>query len=434
MAEKLKVLFVSGELIAGDLAYRLKKEGCDVKLYVKDLTRNDCFDGMIEKTDDWEKELDWVGKDGLIVFDDVGYGKVADNLRSKGFTVFGGSEKGDKLEKERDYAQSIFSVCDIKVLPSIDFKKAEDAIDFVKKNKGAWVVKQNGHDGSLSYVGELENGDDTISMLNSLNHGKISKSFGTISLQKKIKGVEVAVSRCFNGKNWVSPILVNFEHKCFLDGDRGPLTSEMGTLAWYDNNENNRIFLETLHKIEPFLKHIDYKGFIDINCIINEDGLFPLEATMRFGSPTNHLQSEIQVSPWSELLYSAARGDDFELIHKKDYSVVVSIAVPPFPYKSISSEYYPKDVQILFREKLTDDEINRIHFEEVKMVDDKIYIAGNNGYILFITGSGKDVESARKNAYDIVNKLVMPKMLYRTDIGLKYINRDKKLLKKWKWI
>jgi len=30
----MRVLFVSGELIAGDLAYRLKLEGCEVKLLV----------------------------------------------------------------------------------------------------------------------------------------------------------------------------------------------------------------------------------------------------------------------------------------------------------------------------------------------------------------------------------------------------------------
>jgi len=41
MDEKMRELFVSGELIAGDLAYRLKNEGCDVKLYVKDKSRRD---------------------------------------------------------------------------------------------------------------------------------------------------------------------------------------------------------------------------------------------------------------------------------------------------------------------------------------------------------------------------------------------------------
>jgi len=45
----MKVLFVSGELIAGDLAYRLKKEGCDVRLFIEDDSRKDYFDGMFYK-------------------------------------------------------------------------------------------------------------------------------------------------------------------------------------------------------------------------------------------------------------------------------------------------------------------------------------------------------------------------------------------------
>ena len=74
----MRVLFVSGELIAVDLCLRLKQEGCKVKLFIEDKSRYDCLDGMVEKTDDWEKELKWVGKNGLIVFDDVGYGEIQD--------------------------------------------------------------------------------------------------------------------------------------------------------------------------------------------------------------------------------------------------------------------------------------------------------------------------------------------------------------------
>ena len=97
MKNKMRVLFVSGELIAGDVAYRLKQEGCEVKLFIEDKSRGDCFVNMVEKTNDWRKELDWVGKDGLIVFDDVGYGKVQDDLRKKGYTVFGGSKESDRF-------------------------------------------------------------------------------------------------------------------------------------------------------------------------------------------------------------------------------------------------------------------------------------------------------------------------------------------------
>ena len=101
----MRVLFVSGELIAADVCYRLHREGCEVLLYIADPTRKDCLDGMVEKTDDWEKQLGWVGKRGMIVFDDVGYGAAQDALRKEGFTVFGGCEAGDRLEQNRQHAQ-----------------------------------------------------------------------------------------------------------------------------------------------------------------------------------------------------------------------------------------------------------------------------------------------------------------------------------------
>jgi hypothetical protein len=53
-----------------------KKEGGAVRLFIEDESRKDCLDNMVEITTDWEKELNWVRKDGLIVFDDVGYRKI----------------------------------------------------------------------------------------------------------------------------------------------------------------------------------------------------------------------------------------------------------------------------------------------------------------------------------------------------------------------
>ena len=295
-------------------------------------------------------------------------------------------------------------------------------------------MKQNGHDGSLTYVGNLDDGSDAISILKSFETSNRSKSFSTISLQQRVDGVEVAVARYFNGKDWNSPIFISFEHKPLLDGDRGPLTAEMGTLAWYDENEENKLFLATLNKIKPFLTKINYRGYVDINSIVFQDKSFPLEATMRFGSPTNQLQSEIHLSSWGELLYTTARGEKSNLKYKKGYSIVASIAVPPFPYKSISQEYYLKGVQILFKEKLNKSEEGQIHFEEVSMKDSSLYISGSNGYVLYVTGNGDSVESAQRQVYSLVNKLVIPRMIYRTDIGLKYVKRDKTLLKKWGWM
>jgi phosphoribosylamine--glycine ligase len=85
----MKVLFISRDLSGGDLCYRLKKEGHDVKLFIQDSDQRKNLEGMVEKIGDWRKELGWVGK-GLIVFDSTGYGKIQDQLRKEGYSVVGG--------------------------------------------------------------------------------------------------------------------------------------------------------------------------------------------------------------------------------------------------------------------------------------------------------------------------------------------------------
>ena len=436
----MRVLFISGEMIAADLAYRLKREGCEVKLFIEDESRKDCFENMVDKTSDWKKELGWVGKDGLIVFDDVGYGREQDELRKQGFAVFGGSEDSDKLEKDREFAQGVLESCGMTVKMSKDFSDIESALEYIKKNPAKWVVKQNNHKSSLTYVGVLSDGSDVGSILKSYNKYNHDEAIKTISLQKKIEGVEIGVARYFNGNDWVGPIEINIEHKAFLNGDVGPLTGEMGTVLWYEDNENNKLFKSALAGLKPCLKKINFRGDVDVNCIVNQTEIFPIEITPRFGCPSTHLHEELHLSLWKDFLLAVAKGEKCDLRYKKGYSVVVSVAIPPFPlpYKSIASDYYLKDVDILFKEEISEDERERIHFEEVSLRKEggkeQFYIAGSNGFILYVTGSGETVADARKKAYDLVDKIVIPKMMYRTDIGLKLIEKNQKLLKKWGWI
>ncbi len=429
MNNKMKVLFVSGELIGADLCSRLKQEECDVRLYIEDESRRDCLDGMVEKTADWKKELNWVGKDGLIVFDDVGYGRMQDELRKEGYLVVGGSNDGDKLEKNRGYAQKVFASCGINSLETIDFCGIPSAIKHIRRNKGAWVIKQNGHSSAFTYVGQCEDGSDVIGVLESYRRHVMNKDISVISLQKKVEGLEIGVARYFNGQDWTGPIEINIEHKHLFNNGIGPMTGEMGTLMWFDDNEDNKLFKQTLSKLKPYLQESGFKGNIDINCIVNRNRIYPIEATARFGCPSTQLHAGMFLSPWKDLLLALARGDKHEVQYRKDYGIVVSVSIPPFPYKSISSEYYLKEVDILFKERLTEGELNRLHFEEVSLKrsngKNNYCIAGSNGFILYVTGSGQTVQEAREAAYSLIDKIVIPKMFYRNDIGMGFIERER---------
>ncbi len=433
----MRILFISNDLIAGNLALILKREGHAVKLFIEDVARRNNYDGMIEKVNDWEAELSWVGKNGLIIFDDVGYGKDQDSLRKKGYSVVGGSLGGDKLEQDRDFGQKIFEAVGMRTVPLYDFKNSSAALRFARKNKKAWVIKQNNHhySKSLNYIGSFDDGRDVIDMLaRYANHKEFYNE--KVSLQEKIVGVEIGIGRYFNGKNWVGPIEFNLEHPRFFPGDIGPLTSEMGTLAWYDTNEQNRLYQETLALIEDHLRKIDFRGDFEINCIVNETGAHPLEATSRFGSPIIHLHSEIHRSPWGEFLLALARGENYDLKWNPGYGIVTLVAAPPFPY---STDDFRKSVLIgspIYLGEYAEENIEHLHFEETAYSPKtkSYHISDCRGYVLYVTAMGKTVAEAQKKSADIIRDVQFPKMMYRNDIGKKFLEADRAKLVSWGYL
>ncbi len=431
----VNILFVSSpNMIAPDLARRLKEEGHHVKLYlpVSEHRGQSDFDGLVEKTKDWRRELDWVGKEGLIVFDDTGEGKTQTELRSQGYSVFGGCQAGDRLESDRVFAQEILGEYGLNSLEAHTFHQLDEAIAFAKKNPQAWVIKQNGRSSkSLNYVPAFNDGRDTINVLES--YGRIPKyKLRSVTLQKKVQGVEIGVGRYFNGKDWVGPIEINIEHKKLFPGDLGPTTSEMGTLAWYDDDENNKLFTDTLAKIKPHLAKIDYRGDIDINCIVNSEGVFPLEITPRFGSPIIHLHDELHQSPWGELLRAVANGENYPLRWRRGYGVVVMIVLPPFPYSKQLKDFLPAGLHINFKSELSEEEWRHIHFEEVaaKQVNGQkqFFASGTLGYVMYVTGTSETVSAAREKTYGLIKKIHIPKMFYRNDIGERFERETKQQL------
>ncbi len=429
----MKILFISKDLIAGDIARRLQNEGHEVKLFIEEHKAKQNLTNLVPKTDNWRKELKWVGKDGLIVFDDIGYGKIQDDLRKDGYSVFGGSELGERLELDREFGSEVFRECGMTIAELRDFNDIKEAVSFLSENQGPWVVKHNTHKfKNFTFIGSFDDNRDSIVFLKNLKIGGIFSS-NRITLQKRIKGIEIGVGRFFNGKDWVGPIEMNVEHTKFFPGDLGPTTSEMGTLAWYDDNENNKIFQNTIAKLKDFLVKADYRGDVSINSIVNEDGVFPLEATMRFGSPIAHLQEQIHESDWGDFLKAIADGKSYDLKWNKGFGVVLMIASAPFPYTyelanvSLYNNY-------IYLNNLTKDEMNYVHFEEVSLKEgtqDTYYVSDVRGYLMYVTSVADTILEAQKKANDIASKIVIPNAFFRNDIGSEFNKNGINMLKSW---
>ncbi len=417
----MRILFVSGELIGSALCLRFLREGHDVKLFVEDKARKNCLVGIIPKTDDWKKDLSWVGKDGLIVFDDVGYGEIQDGLRKQGYAVFGGTADSDELELNRSYSQSILHKYRIKVLPSFNFKSVDATIDFLLENGGKWVLKQSSHISVLNHVGEKEDCSDLIEVL------KIYKARGIkhVHLQKKVFGVEVGVARYFNGNDWVGPIEINHEYKRLFEGDTGPLTAEMGTVMWHTDDEENPLFIQMLKPITPHLQKIGYKGDIDINCIVTDTDIWPLEITPRLGTPAIQLQCELYESSMAEFINAVARGEKYDLKYRKHFGIVNAIATGPFPYPPEEVNRQEWDTEPTFEintDELDDNDLESIHIEEISKRTkedgtEEIYWAGQYGYAAYVTASAETIPEAKQKVERLRSAIKLDNMKYRTDIG-----------------
>ncbi len=416
-----KFLFVSDESLSGDLAWQIKKEGHQVKVFIGRESDKDVYDGFVDKADKWEDHKDWAD---VIVFDDIGFGSAAESLRASGKLVIGGTKYTDNIEKDREFGQNEMRKMGMHVLPHYDFKDMDSVIEFIKANPGKYVFKPSGNIPSaqkgILFMGYEEDGRDLIEILEQ-NKKLWARKIKKFQLQKRAVGVEVAVGAFFNGKDFIYPVNINFEHKNFFPGGLGPYTGEMGTLMYW--SAPNKIFNNTLLKTKEALAKCGYVGYIDINCIANSKGIYPLEFTSRFGYPTINIQMEGVASLWGDFLYGIAKGENPELKTKKGFQVGVVIAVPPFPFDDRTESFIYKDLSILFKKPNSEG----VHLGDVKMVNGVWTVAGDTGYVLVITGSASTVEGARKHAYKRIKNIRLQNMYYRTDIGLSWLNDSDKL-------
>lgn len=428
----MRVLVVSGDFSIGDMCDHLLREGHEVKLYIDDPYYTKSAERRFVLIHDWRAELSWVGKDGLIMFDTTGFGAEQDELRRAGYAVIGGSELAEKCEDDREYGQQILRDAGLNVLPTHHFSNQQDAIHFIEAHPKQWVLKHNGHVAmTATHIGDAHDGSDVIEILSRITNATDT----TIILQERVHGVEIGIARYFNGTDWVGPVEYNVEHKRLKDNDTGPTTWEMGTLMWFERNEQARLFTHTLAKLEPFLQTSGFRGDVDINCIVNEHGIFPLEWTARFGFPALQLQRVLVTSSFPRFLRDVARGELCDFEYTPGYGVIVLIAVPPFPYNTDLGVDSLKGTEITYRAPLTEEEYSRIHLEDVYQgADGTMHIARDNGFVMHVSGKGSTIEEARADAYSLVEKVAIPKMFYRTDIGLSFHNTNREKLIKWGWL
>lgn len=419
-------LFVSRDGLIGDIAWRVQEEGHAVRYAItEDEFSQDVADGIVPKTDDWEADLGWAD---VVVFDDgFGLGTEAERLRDEGIPAIGGTELTDRLEEDRGFGHETMADLGLNVIESVIFEDLDAGIEHVRERPAPYVIKPCGESQNfnyLLYVGQADDGADVVQMLQRYRD-HLSGEIEAFQLQRLKEGVEMSVCGFFDGEEFVEPINYTFEHKRLFPGDLGPMTGEMGTSMFWDTP--NKLFRETVGKFEPLLREEGYVGAFDINCIVNEAGIHPLEITPRFGYPQVAIQEEAIETPIGEFLFDLAAGTDPRLEVHDGFQVGFRMCVPPFPADDV--EWYDeqsRDLVVSFR---ADGVPEGIHLEDMKYADGEYRVAGATGEVLVVTGTGDTMRAAQKEAYDRADDVVLPGKFYRRDIGDTWYDEAEQLIR-----
>ncbi|MEP6483982.1 MAG: hypothetical protein ABJB01_05990 [Rudaea sp.] len=417
----------------GDMYWRLQRAGHEVKVCIREQEAHSIFGGMVQRCDDWRAELDWLrAGDGIVVVETATLGAEADALRTDGFNVVGGSALSDRLELDRAFGQQVMREVGMQTAPTHEFRNFTHAIEFIARHPGRYVYKLSDASAASTrnYVGVMTDGADLVAVLKMESTRYANRDEPPFVLMDHITGVEVGIGAYFDGEKFLQPACIDWEHKRFFPGDLGELTGEMGTVVSYRHSE--KLFGKTLGLLAEKLRAARHRGYLNINTIVNAEGVWPLEFTCRFGYPGFAICDALHAERWDTILRKMAVGGSRTIATRDGFAVGVVLTVPPFPYEYGYAEL-SRGAPIFFGGGMTAED-DALHLGEVECIDHQLVTSGSLGYVTVVTGSGASIRAAQREAYAKIENVVVANGRYRNDIGEKLIRQDLASLHERGWL
>jgi phosphoribosylamine--glycine ligase len=377
------------------IAWRLKQEGHNVALRIIKPAFKEGWSGILPKLEKWDNFLD---RDTVVVFDSTGGGRTADRLRQQGYPVFGASVFADNIELDRQFGIEIMERCGIKVPESHTFNKLEEGQKFAQRHKDKmWVFKPSGAvPAYLTYVPSDK--EDMIAYFD---------------LQEYKDGIAISTEAWCDGTRFVPPYNHTIEKKRFANSDLGPSTGCVGNVCWSEHKAC-RTVKEGIALAEEIFVDAGYIGCIDLNTIVNQEGVWGLEWTPRFGYDAISVFMRLLKGDLGKIFSDFARSQypvAEELPLTDNFAGSVRLTIPPAP-----DEQHPIAGGTPLRGFAKGD-LDSCYFYEVMVDRDGYFVhSGGVGTIVSATGVSTDFRHSLENGYRICEAAKVPNKQYRTDL------------------
>ncbi len=338
-----------------------------------------------------------------------------DSLNKIGVECFGPRANAAIIEGSKVFSKNLMKKYNIPTAEYNVFSSLEDALKYIETCPIPTVIKADGLALGKG-VTIAETRDAAKAAVLSIMEDKVfGESGNNIVIEEFLEGPEVSVLAFTDGK-CVKPMVSSMDHKRAGDGDVGPNTGGMGTVApnpYYTDEVAERcmkeIFLPTIDAMNK--EGRTFCGCLYFGLMITKDGPKVIEYNCRFGDPETQVVLPLLDSDLLTVMQATARGtlSDTEVKWKDGAAACVVMASEGYPTA------YKKGYEITLPDALLEHE--EIYIAGAKLEDDKLKT--NGGRVLGAVSIGKDLPEALSRAYSLADKISFENAFYRKDIGAK---------------
>ena len=347
---------------------------------------------------------------------------LVDRLEAIGIPCFGPRKSAAIIEGSKAFSKALMKKYGIPTAAYEIFTDMEAAIAYVRSGSGAVVVKADGLAlGKGVFV--CADRDEAERAVRSIMGERIfGESGAKVVIEEFLEGPEVSVLSFTDG-NVVVPMVSSMDHKRALDGDEGPNTGGMGTIApnpFYTPEVAGRcmkeIFLPTIRAMKA--EGRTFRGCLYFGLMITKDGPKVIEYNCRFGDPETQVVLPLLKTDLLTVMQATTSGTLDQLTVEFDPGAACCVILASGGYPT----HYEKGKEIV----VTDEEKLKgatVYHAGTALKDGRLVTSG--GRVLGVTCTAPSLEEAVKRAYDAASGITFEGVHFRKDIGARALREVK---------
>ena len=334
-----------------------------------------------------------------------------DALEAEGIPCFGPRANAAIIEGSKVFSKDLMKKYGIPTAAYEVFADPKKALEYLETSPIPTVVKADGLALGKGVTVAMSREEAFAAVHEIMEDKKFGRSGDRIVIEEYLEGPEVSVLAFTDGTT-VKPMVSSMDHKRAEDGDKGPNTGGMGTIApnpFYTVDVAKvcmeTIFLPTIRAMKA--EGREFRGCLYFGLMITKDGPKVIEYNCRFGDPETQVVLPLLESDLLTVMQAVTNGTlaDCEVKFMDASACCVVLASRGYPLS------YEKGYEITVPVEIRP----CVYVAGAKQEDGKLLTAG--GRVLGVTAVADNLPEAVEKAYGMADRIEFGNKYCRRDIG-----------------